>query len=233
MSVVASRLWFVWTMSWTGLFSILMILPGWGHYLLNPTTRRYWRWMRAWSWLGLGVGGIRVRSTGTPPDGPVVYVANHQSMGDIPALLLGIPKPFLFVARASLKGRPLVSTVLTHSKCVYLDLKAPEGGLAEAAARVAEGESVLFYPEGTRSFDGVPGRFLTGAFRLAIQAGVPIVPVAVQGSHEVLHESAFEARPGVITVRILEPLPSDAPPRVLADTAREAVTASLLATAPA
>jgi len=218
-------------MTWTGLFSVLMILPGWAHYLLRPTTRRYWRWMRVWSWMGLGVGGIRVHAEGTPPDGPVVYVANHQSMGDIPALLLGIPKPFLFVARESLRGRPLVSTVLTHSKCVYLDLRAPEGGLAEATARMAEGESILFYPEGTRSFDGVPGRFLTGAFRLAIEAGVPIVPVAVRGSHEVLDESHFKARPGVISVRLLPPILPDAPPRVLAEAARDAITDYLLGTA--
>ncbi len=179
---------------------------------LRPTARRFWWWMRVWSRAVLAGVGVRVERTGEAAVGPAVFVANHQAMMDIPALFLGIGRPFVFVARSELRRIPLVGAVLTVSRCVYLDRGASGPGLAEAARRVAEGDAVVFFPEGTRSYGAGVERFRSGAFRLATEAGVPVVPVAIDGSPDVLHERAKTARPGTVTVRIgapLHPLPDE------------------------
>ena len=226
MPAVVSRLWFVWSMAWTALFSVLMILPGWAAYLLRPTTRRYWRWMRAWSRLVMGTAGHRLAVTGQAPDGPAVYVANHQGMVDIPAVLRAIPRPILFLSRITMRRLPIVSTVLTHSRNVFVDFDAPEAGLAEAAARLAEGESLFIWPEGTRNYGGRVRRFLPGAFQLAVGAGLPVVPVAIDGSTRVMEEHQMRSRPGLVRVHILPALTGDEPAD-LSRRARAAIVAAL------
>ena len=223
--LAVSRLHYAWTLLWCAVVSVALIGPGLVFYRLRPTSRRFWQWMRVWSRAVLGGTGFRVVSTGRAPAGPAVFVANHQAMLDIPALFLGIGRPFVFVARSELRRIPLVGTVLTATRCVYLDRGAAGPGLAEAARRVAEGDAVVFFPEGTRRYGAGVGRFHSGAFRLAIEAGVPVVPVAIDGSPDVLHERAMTARPGAVTVRLgdpLHPLPDEAA-RAFADRARAAV----------
>ncbi|WP_420454963.1 lysophospholipid acyltransferase family protein [Rubrivirga sp.] len=210
--LAVSRLHYAWTLAWCAVVSAVLIGPGLVYYRLRPTSRRFWQWMRVWSRSVLGGAGLRVVSTGRAPAGPAVFVANHQAMLDIPALFLGIGQPFVFVARSELRRIPLVGTVLTATRCVYLDRADAGPALAEAARRVAEGDAIVFFPEGTRSYGRGVGRFRTGAFRLAIQAGVPVVPIAIDGSPGVLNERARTARPGAVTVRVgapLRPLPGE------------------------
>ena len=201
-----SRLHYAWTLAWCALVSVVLSPPGLVDASLHPTARRFWQWMRVWSRLVLGGIGVRVVRRGAAPAGPAVYVSNHGAMADIPALLLGIDRPFVFVARAELRRLPIVGAVLRISRCVLLDRGAAGPGLAEAARRVAEGDAVVFFPEGTRGYGGPLGRFRTGAFRLAAAAGVPVVPVAVDGSARVVHERRKTARPGTITVHVGAPL---------------------------
>lgn len=210
--LVVSRLHYAWTLLWCAVVSVVLVGPGLASYSLRPTSRRFWRWMRVWSRTVLGGAGFRVESEGTAYRGPAVFVANHQAMIDIPALLLGIDRPFVFVARSELRRLPIVGAVLTISRCVYLERGAADAGLDEAALRVTEGDAVVFFPEGTRSYGAALGRFRSGAFRLAMRADVPVVPVAIIGGPDVLHERAKTARRGTVTVRVglpLRPLPDD------------------------
>ena len=226
----ASRVWFVWTLVWNALV-LTAIWPPWMLAMtLRPTARTFWRGLRVWVRTVHAGCGFRVVSRGEAPDRAVVYVANHQAMLDIFALAVGIQAPFVFVARAELRRLPLVGSVLAHSRCVLLDRRSPGGtraGLEAARERLAAGESVLFFPEGTRSYGRALGRFYPGAFRLALEAGVPVVPVAIDGAYRVLDESGKTARPGRVTVRLGTPLPPDGTAADLVLEARAAVDALL------
>ena len=210
---LAARLWLGWTLLWATLVSLVQIVPNLVALALWPTARTFWRWLRVWSRLILGGAGIRVRARGAAAIGPVVYVANHQSMLDIPVLTLAIGAPFVFVARAGLGRLPVVGAILRYSRCVLVDRRAPggaEAALAEAAERLAAGEAVLFFPEGTRSYGADLGAFYPGAFRLAESAGVPVVPVAVDGAWRLINERERTARPGRVHVRIGRPMAPNA-----------------------
>ncbi|HEX8299376.1 MAG TPA: lysophospholipid acyltransferase family protein [Rubricoccaceae bacterium] len=210
---LAARLWFAWVLLANALVLLVLWVPGMVDLRLNRSARTLQRWARPWSWAALGLAGIRVETVVEPGAethaGPVVYVANHQAMADIPVLVLAIREPILFVARAGLARVPLIGPVLSASVCVFLDRSTPGGGeaaLDEAEARLALGESVVFFPEGTRRYDGPPGPFFPGAFRLALRAGVPVVPVAIGGSHRLSNERDRTARPGRLRVGIGAPL---------------------------
>lgn len=226
---VVARLRYVWTLSWCAIVSVVMFPPGAVHYLMRPTAERFWRWMRVWSRVVLGGCGFRVEASGTAYEGAAVIVANHEAMLDIPALLLGIDRPFVFVARSELRRLPIVGWVLALTRCVFIDRGAGGAGLAEAAQRVAEGDAVVFYPEGTRNYGETVRPFLTGAFRLALAADVPVIPVAVDGAPTILNERQKTARSGTVRVRVgapLHALPGE-DPRAFAARARSAVVALL------
>ena len=208
-STLGPRLWLGWTLLWGAVWSVIQVGPNLVALAVWPTARTFWRWLRVWSGVVMGGAGIRVESRGEAPPGAAVYVANHQSMLDIPVLTRGIPAPFVFVARAGLGALPIVGAILRHSRCVLVDRKAPGGverAMEEAAERLASGESVLFFPEGTRSYGPEMRPFYPGAFRLALSAGVPVVPVAVDGAWSLVNERERTAQPGVVTVRVGAPL---------------------------
>lgn len=210
---LASRLWFAWTM----LVYLVVSPPFWAAWMLalwvRPTAGVFWRWFRVYDRVVYALCGFRLRTVREGASGaevgPAVYVSNHQAMMDIPALALALDAPFVFVARASLRRVPLVGSVLHRSPCVFLDRSAPRGAesaLAESAERLASGVSVLFFPEGTRSYDGALLPFRRGAFQVALDAGVPVVPVALGDTHHLLDERARAARPGRLEVRVGPPM---------------------------
>ena len=206
---LAQRVWLGWALAWGAVWSAIQVGPNLVALAWSPTARTFWRWLRVWAGMVMGGAGIRVTSRGRAPSGAVVYVANHQSMLDIPALTRGIPAPFVFVARAGLASLPIVGAILRHSRCVLVDRSTEAGverAMDQARERLASGESVLFFPEGTRSYGSEMRSFYPGAFRLAQDAGVPIVPVAVDGAWALVNERERTARPGVVSVRLGEPL---------------------------
>ena len=217
-----ARLYFVWTISVGVVASVLLVVPVVLANVLRPSARTFWRSMRVWCRSIFSLCGLRVEARGRAPEGPAVFVANHQGMIDIPVLLLGIDQPFVFVARKEIRRVPIVGAVLRWSRCVLIDRRAAGPGLAEAAQRVADGDSVLMFPEGTRSYGAGVAPFKTGAFRLAAAAGVPVVPVAVEGAAAAINEREKAGRPGTVRVCVgppLDPL-SDEPPAAWAERAR-------------
>ncbi len=144
-------------------------------------------------------------------EGPYVLVANHSSVLDIPACM-GLPLPLRIVAKATLFRVPVLGWMMRLSGQIPLARAGLGPDLDEtlAACRrtLAEGTSVLFFPEGTRSPDGRPRRFRRGAFRIALDLGVPVLPVAVYGAHHTLSKgSAWPWRLyAPIAVRVLPPI---------------------------
>jgi len=144
------------------------------------------------------------------PAGPCVYVANHQSHFDAPMLFAHLPGHVRFVAKASLFQIPFFGQALKNTGFVKVDRS---GGthdrqvLAEAVHAVRNRTSLLFFAEGTRSDDGVLKPFKKGAAVLALQAQVPMVPVAVAGTRSILKKGSALVHGGrKVVMRVGKPL---------------------------
>ncbi len=172
------------------------------------------RWQHAcacfWSWLILKTSGIRVRVEGlenASPDQTMIYCANHPSAMDIPILFVSLPVQFRFLAKRPLFHIPFLGWHLRRSGHIPVDRERPREALKsldQAAKKIQEGRSVVLFPEGSRSRDGHMLPFKAGSFYLAIRAGVPIVPVTLNGSRAVLKPDTYHVRSGEVQV-ILHP----------------------------
>lgn len=182
---------------------------------------------------------LRVRVEGRenlPPRGPCLLVSNHRSLMDTPALL-ALGRPVKWVTHRRFHRVPLVGWFLGACGDVAVEPGEPFGNGAAALAIRAwldRGRTVALYPEGTRSATRAVGRFRPGVFRLAREAGVPVVPVAVTGTEQVLparrlRSAIGEFRPVTVRVRALPALDARAFPSgdAVAEAARSAIVAAL------
>ena len=197
----ASRAWFGWTALCAGFFTLTMSPALVLHSGYRPTARTLRAWMRPWAAAILKSVGIRVRveQRAPVPDGPVVFASNHINVLDIPVSMVGLPRPFLYVARRELRAWPVVGWVLEKTACLFIARDNPRQSVADlrrAAEQIQGGESVLLYPEGGRSYGHVLRPFMRGPFVLAIEAGVPVVPVTLIGHAGLLSVEDRTARPG-------------------------------------
>jgi len=157
---------------------------------------------RTWSWLILRTSGIRVRVEGLEhvhPGRTTIYCVNHQSAMDIPVLFVNLPVQFRFVAKRSLFNMPFMGWHLRRSGHIPVDRDRPREALKSmkmVAQEIRAGKSVLLFPEGHRSRDGHLLPFKAGSFYIAILAGVPIVPITLNGTAYVLKPDTYHVRAG-------------------------------------
>lgn len=144
------------------------------------------------------------------PKGTYIFVMNHQSMLDIAVAVAALPN-MRFVLKRALLWVPFLGQYVWRTKQVIVDRSNSEqayGALQKAAERIRDGISIIAYPEGTRG----PGPILPfkrGIFSLAQASGVPIVPVAIEGSGRVLPRGGFKVRPGRIRLKVGAPIPTN------------------------
>lgn len=140
-----------------------------------------------------------------------LIAANHQSFIDIPALFVALPVPLRFVVKRELAAVPFLGWYISAMGMVFLDRGARRGAV-ESLRRSVEilrgGSSVVCFPEGTRSRDGSIRPFKSGALAMAIEAGAPVLPVAITGTGRVLPPEGFRVRPGTIRVCCGRPIPT-------------------------
>lgn len=194
---------------------------------------------RMWAPVILKLLGVRLVVQGTDnvkPDVPSIFVANHSSFLDIPACVASIRVNLNFIAKKELKNTPVVGWYISATKQIFIDRKdkhKAQRSMQVAAQRIREGKHVLSYAEGTRSLDGEVQIFRRGAFIIAKDGDIPIVPVAVSGAHACLPAKSWWVKRGTITITIGEAFrPSDYPletPEQLAERARQRVIALMLA----
>jgi len=146
------------------------------------------------------------------PDGGYVFAANHLSLMDTPLVIAYIPAQFRFLAKRSLFRVPFIGGHLKRAGHIRVDREDPRSavkvmGVAAELIR-KDGISILVFPEGSRSEDGKLQEFKEGAAYLAIKAGVPVVPVAISGTHAVLPPGSVLVRSGKATLRIGHPIPT-------------------------
>jgi 1-acyl-sn-glycerol-3-phosphate acyltransferase len=161
--------------------------------------------------LALRLAGIRVRVEGVEniPAGVCIFVANHVSNTDPPAVVAAIPRRVALLAKKEVYRVPVLAQALRLAGFVAVDRSNPEAARASVEAaleRLREGLSFLVFPEGTRSPEGRLRPFKKGSFLMAIRAGVPLAPVSVAGSHRVLPKGKWRIRPGGVTVRFHPPV---------------------------
>jgi 1-acyl-sn-glycerol-3-phosphate acyltransferase len=167
---------------------------------------------RNWAQTGLSMNGSSIKVTGienVPQNGGVLFVANHQSNFDIPILIGHVPRDKAFIAKLELLKVPSFSRWMKYLGCVFIDRKDPRQSLTEinkTAERLKEGHSIVIFPEGTRSADGAVGPFKAGGLKLALKAGVPIVPVTISGSIYIMPKGSSMIRSAKVNVIVSPPL---------------------------
>jgi 1-acyl-sn-glycerol-3-phosphate acyltransferase len=147
------------------------------------------------------------------PPGVCLFAANHTSNADAPAIVGAIPRRVAIFGRKSLFDIPIVGAAFKLAKFVPVDREDRDAALnsvKEAVRYIREGYSFLVYPEGTRSPDGRLRRFKKGSFVMAIEAGIPVVPVACAGAHRIMKKNSLIVRPGKVTVRFGKPIDASA-----------------------
>jgi 1-acyl-sn-glycerol-3-phosphate acyltransferase len=157
------------------------------------------------------LSGVRVRVAGTEriPPGTCLFVANHTSSMDAPAVVGAIPRRIAILLKESLFRWPVVGRAFLSARFIPVDRKSRESAIAsvdKATVAMRNGQSFLIYPEGTRSPDGRLQPFKKGAVTMAINAGVYLVPVACSGAHRVMVKKSLVIHPGEILVEFLEPI---------------------------
>jgi 1-acyl-sn-glycerol-3-phosphate acyltransferase len=189
---------------------------------------------RTWSRLILRTTGVTVESTGLErlnPQGTYVFVANHQSIYDIPVLFWTLPQQLRIIAKESLGNFPFIGWHLRRTGHMLVDRKRPDRTKVFGWANqlMGNGLSLILFPEGTRSRDGRVARFKGGSFYLALEAGLPVVPISIVGSRHVMLKGRLATYPGRVTLIVHEPIDTSglagSDPRAFAERVRQVIAA--------
>jgi len=192
--------------------------------LMDGSDRTYAFHARLWSRISLFLAGVRVTLHGAEhlPPGPVIFMSNHQSNFDILSLLANMPRQIYWIAKKELFDIPIFGASMKRGGYIPLDRSDGRKALKsmdDAAAVIRTGKSVVMFPEGTRSQTLRLLPFKRGGFMLALRAGVPVVPVTINGSGRVNPAGRTVIRPGEITITLHPPVvPSAAGSRTEAET---------------
>lgn len=167
---------------------------------------------RTWAKIILAAGGVKVKVEGLhniDKGGPYIFAANHQSQFDIFAMQGCFDFDFRWLAKKELFQIPLFGRAMQLAGYISIDRshgREALKSLQEAAERIAAGTSVILFPEGTRSLDGKLHDFKSGGMVLAIKSGVPLVPVGISGTYEILPKGRLLAKPGHVIIRVGKPI---------------------------
>lgn len=171
-------------------------------------------WLSKYMWAPLAVSIPGEKLTVIKNDNidyskPHIFIANHQSYLDIPSIIKAVDSLLYFVAKKELKKLPFLGWYISISGMIFVDRsnrKKSVESMKRAAQMVRDGKSVLTFPEGTRTKTGKILPFKKGAFLLAIDAGVPIVPIAISGTGNIFPSNKIVFKPGKAKLKILDPI---------------------------
>ena len=173
------------------------------------------RTLTAWGEWGTRAAGIRLEVEGREHLGvrPAVFLLNHQSGIDPMLVCALLRRDFTAVAKREIRRNPVLGPAFAFAGVAFVD-RADRNqalrALAPAVGALGEGLSLAVAPEGTRSRSGAVGSFKKGAFRIAMAAGVPIVPIFIHNARDVLPPGRRVMRAATVRVSVLPPIPTDA-----------------------
>lgn len=190
----------------TGLLALLLVLP------LGP--ERTWRlFVQRWARFVLWIERVRVDVEGEEHlKTPAILIINHLSLIDAVYVPAVVPRTVKFVIKKELGQIPFWGWALRAAGAVLIDRKDPRGAIAsirDAVQRLPPGWSMIVFPEGTRSRDGQLHPFKKGAFHLAIESRLPIVPLGSAGPLDIVPDGTVLIRPGAVYVTVGPPIPTD------------------------
>jgi 1-acyl-sn-glycerol-3-phosphate acyltransferase len=199
-------------MAWTVLETLVLSIIAISISLFTRTGNAVHIIARIWAKGILVVSRIRVTVSGSENIDPTryyIYMSNHQSNFDIPVLLAHIPGQFRWLAKAELFRIPIFGRAMRGAGYISIDrFNRPSAfeSISAAAEKVKAGVSVMIFPEGTRSKDGRIRSFKKGGFILAVDAGVPIVPIIIRGTRTIMAKGNLRIRSGDVSLEIKEPI---------------------------
>lgn len=229
----------LWLIPTIAIYTVLLGTLSLGSSLFERRGHFAHRCARLWSWLILATTGVRVQVRGLErlqPGTTYVFVANHQSIYDIPVIFASLPYQLRIIAKDSLGRFPFLGWHLSRTGHLLVNRRSrdPRAVFNWANALTANGLSLIVFPEGTRSADGQLGPFKAGSLYPAVQAGLPIVPVSVAGSRHVMKKGRLMTCPGEVELTIHDPIatvaaeePNVREVRALATRVREIVAADV------
>ena len=201
---------------WTALVLIIdTLVMGAAVILLAPfskTGRLTFFFCRAWAWVLFKTHRLKIQIEGREhlqKNRSYVFMSNHASHLDPPAAALALSHPLRFVAKASLARIPVFGLATRMAKMIFIDRENNPSALERLNKSISElrdGISAYFFAEGTRSVDGRLMAFKKGGVMLALKARLPIVPVTITNSHDLLPKNKMRIRPGIIRVIISPPI---------------------------
>jgi 1-acyl-sn-glycerol-3-phosphate acyltransferase len=165
------------------------------------------------------------------PDKPYIFMPNHMSNFDIPVILAHLKVQFRWLAKAELFRFPIFGFAMKRAGYISIDRsnrKSAFESLAQAARMIRNGRSVLIFPEGTRSRDLSVKEFKKGGFVLALESGVPIVPIVIHGTWRIMSKNGLIIRPGNVTLEILDPIETSDYSRATKDELLKRVRAAIV-----
>jgi putative phosphoserine phosphatase/1-acylglycerol-3-phosphate O-acyltransferase len=197
-----------------GIFTTLGVGVGLG--LLNRNRRAALNFVAtAGPEVALGLAGVTLEVRGEEhlwSHRPAVFVFNHQSSFDVVVIARLLQRDFTAVAKAELARDPRFAPLGALAGVAYVDRSdrsQSRAALAPVVEKLRSGISLAIAPEGTRSATPTLGRFKKGAFHIAVQAGVPVVPVVIRNAGEIMWRASLVARPGTVDVAVLPPVPTE------------------------
>ncbi|HXY23385.1 MAG TPA: lysophospholipid acyltransferase family protein [Candidatus Acidoferrum sp.] len=181
--------------------------------------------------------GVKVRVVGLEriPKGVCLFVANHTSSADAPAVVGAIPRRIAILLKESLFRWPIAGQAFWSANFIPVnraDRASAIASVEKATEALKGGQSFLIYPEGTRSPDGRLQEFKKGAVVMAIKAGVPIVPMVCSGAHRVMRKKSLVVHPGEIVVEFLPPIDASQYSFEQRDTLKQVVQEAMAAALP-
>jgi len=205
MSAIRLLLLFIWTLSLMSL-APLMILVTFNRQAPLYVARTLFSKGLLW------IAGAKLSVSGVeniPKNKPAIYVANHCSHLDIGVLCRVAPVNLHFIGKKELAWMPIVGWYMYITGHIFIDRRDRRKAvtsLRAAALKIKSGKNVIMFPEGTRSKNGELASFKSGAFHLAIDAGVNIIPIHVEGTHEIWPTTKNTITPGNVIVKVGSPI---------------------------
>jgi len=180
--------------------------------LVDGTGRFAHKCAQLWARMILWTSGVRIELVGAalpPVEQSCVFVSNHSSFYDTPIIFTALPRQLRIMAKADLGYVPFLGWHLLRSGHVLVDRRNPGASIFKRMQRMARsGASLVVFPEGSRTIDGKVQKFKAGMFLLAIENGLPVVPITISGSRIVMPKGRFSVSPATVTVTVHEQIPT-------------------------
>ena len=206
------KLMAAWALTTTAFYTVMLGIPVIIIASFNKTGRIPYKFARLWSWLVVKTNRIKIRIEGREKlqrGSSYIFMSNHASNLDPPVIAYTLEQTLRFVAKKSLTKIPVFGTAIRLARMIVIDRNDAQGAreaINRAVRDLSGGISAFFFAEGTRSLDGRLQKFKKGGVMLALKTKLPIVPITIIGSYELLPKKAIRIKPGVVRVIISDPI---------------------------